>query len=32
MINGTLMQFFHWYNEDNGELWNEAAQEAKKLS
>ncbi len=26
------MQFFHWYNEDNGELWNEAVEQAEKLS
>ncbi len=32
MINGTLMQFFHWYNEDNGSLWNEAAEKAGKIA
>ncbi len=32
MINGTMIQFFHWYNEDNGTLWEEAAGQAEKLS
>lgn len=32
MINGTMIQFFHWYNEDNGTLWDEAAGQAEKLS
>ncbi|MEO6637962.1 MAG: alpha-amylase [Ginsengibacter sp.] len=32
MINGTMMQFFHWYNEDNGTLWDEVAGQAEKLS
>ena len=32
MINGTMIQFFHWYNEDNGTLWDEVAGQAEKLS
>lgn len=32
MINGTAIQFFHWYNADDGTLWNEAAEQAEKLS
>lgn len=32
MTNGTMIQFFHWYNEDNGTLWDEAAGQAEKLS
>ncbi len=32
MINGTMMQFFHWYNEDNGTLWDDVAGQAEKLS
>ena len=32
MINGTMMQFFHWYNENNGTLWDEVAGQAEKLS
>lgn len=30
MINGTLIEFFHWYNEDNGKLWNKAAEHRQK--
>ena len=32
MINGTIIQFFHWYNDDNGTLWDEAAAQAEQLS
>ncbi len=32
MINGTIIQFFHWYSDTNGTLWNDAAEEAEKLS
>lgn len=31
-MNGTLMQFFHWYNEADGKLWTEVAAEAEHLS
>lgn len=30
-INGVLMQFFHWYNEPNGTLWNELREKAADL-
>jgi len=32
MINGTAIQFFHWYNEGNGTLWDEAAGQSERLS
>src|ERR1700712_5556936 len=31
MTNGTLMQFFHWYNPADGSLWNEVAEQAAQL-
>jgi alpha-amylase len=30
--NGVMMQFFHWYNDPDGSLWNELAQKAGDLS
>ncbi|MEL7359600.1 MAG: alpha-amylase [Cyanobacteria bacterium J06560_6] len=30
--NGVMMQFFHWYNEPDGTLWNELAENADELS
>lgn len=32
MANGTLMQYFHWYNKGDGTLWDEAAAQAGYLS
>lgn len=32
MINGTMMQFFHWYNEPGGKLWDEIATQAPALA
>jgi alpha-amylase len=31
-INGTLMQYFHWYFPDTGNLWEKVAQEAASLA
>lgn len=30
--NGVMMQYFHWYNEPNGTLWKELADNAKDLA
>ena len=30
--NGVMMQFFHWYNPDDGSLWNEAKSKARELA
>lgn len=30
--NGVMMQYFHWYNEPDGTLWNELAQRAPELA
>jgi alpha-amylase len=30
--NGVMMQFFHWYNEPDGKLWNELNEKAKDLA
>ncbi|MEO1683893.1 MAG: alpha-amylase [Cyanobacteria bacterium J06631_12] len=30
--NGVMMQFFHWYNEPDGTLWNEVAEKAQGLA
>ena len=30
--NGVMMQFFHWYNEPDGKLWNELAEKAETLA
>jgi alpha-amylase len=32
MVNGTMMQFFHWYTAADGKLWNEVAAQAEYLS
>jgi len=32
MTNGVMMQFFHWYNEPDGALWNELETKAPELS
>lgn len=32
VINGTMMQYFHWYLPDDGTLWNKLSHEAKNLS
>jgi alpha-amylase len=32
MVNGTMMQFFHWYNAADGNLWKEVASQAEYLS
>ena len=32
MVNGTMMQFFHWYTPADGTLWNELKQKADQLS
>jgi alpha-amylase len=31
-INGVMMQYFHWYNPADGNLWNELAENAKELA
>ncbi|AFY75544.1 hypothetical protein Ple7327_0055 [Pleurocapsa sp. PCC 7327] len=31
-LNGTMMQYFHWYMTDNGTLWDKAKDRAKKLA
>jgi len=31
-LNGVMMQYFHWYNEPDGSLWNEVADNAKDLA
>ncbi len=30
--NGVMMQYFHWYNPDDGQLWNELAKSAEDLA
>ena len=30
--NGVMMQYFHWYNDADGSLWNEVADKAKELA
>jgi alpha-amylase len=30
--NGVMMQYFHWYNPDDGQLWNQLAQSAEDLA
>ncbi|MEO0769609.1 MAG: alpha-amylase [Cyanobacteria bacterium J06649_4] len=30
--NGVMMQYFHWYNEPDGQLWNQLAEEADGLA
>ena len=32
MLNGTMMQFFHWYTASDGSHWNELRQKAAELS
>lgn len=32
MINGTMMQFFHWYYPADGSLWDHAKSKAKELA
>ena len=31
-LNGVVMQYFHWYNPDNGTLWDEVNNNAKELA
>ncbi len=31
-LNGVMMQYFHWYNKPDGQLWNQVAKEAEKLA
>ena len=31
-FNGVMMQYFHWYIEPNGNLWNELAKNAEDLA
>jgi alpha-amylase len=31
-VNGTMMQYFHWYTPDDGSLWNEAKAKANDLA
>ena len=31
-MNGTMIQFFHWYTEGNGKLWKEVKEKAQYLS
>jgi alpha-amylase len=30
--NGVMMQYFHWYNPDDGSLWNQVAKESEHLA
>ncbi|MGB7247711.1 MAG: alpha-amylase, partial [Phormidesmis sp.] len=30
--NGTMMQYFHWYVDNDGTLWNQAKQKSKELA
>ncbi|WP_373544970.1 alpha-amylase [Chamaesiphon sp.] len=30
--NGVMMQYFHWYNPDDGSLWNQVAEKASELA
>ena len=30
-MNGTMMQFFHWYSDGNGQLWEEVKNQAQYL-
>ncbi len=32
VINGVIIQFFHWYTPDDGSLWDTLSREAKNLS
>jgi alpha-amylase len=32
MINGCMLQYFHWYSSDDGKLWKHLKQDAKKLA
>lgn len=32
MMNGTMIQYFHWYTEGDGKLWEEVQQNAKYLA
>jgi alpha-amylase len=31
-LNGVMMQYFHWYNDADGSLWNQVAEEAEALA
>lgn len=31
MINGTLLQYFHWYIENDGNLWNQLKEDSERL-
>jgi alpha-amylase len=31
-FNGVMMQYFHWYNDPDGSLWNQVTKEAEKLA
>ncbi len=32
LVNGVMMQYFHWYNRDDGSFWNEVASRARELA
>jgi alpha-amylase len=32
MVNGTIMQFFHWYYPADGSLWHHAKDKAQELA
>ena len=32
MMNGTMIQYFHWYTEGDGKLWEEVQQNAEYLA
>lgn len=32
VVNGVMMQYFHWYNPDDGQLWNQLAESAEDLA
>ena len=31
-MNGTMIQYFHWYTEGNGKLWEEVKNNAEYLA
>ncbi|MCD9525598.1 alpha-amylase [Photobacterium carnosum] len=32
VVNGVMMQYFHWYNSENDNLWNKVADQAQSLA
>jgi len=31
-LNGTMMQYFHWYSPDDGSFWDEVVERAAELA